>query len=155
MHWYARVIDRLAGGRAFSAIARRVAPRLDRFVYKVTGGRHLATPREIPTLLLTTVGRRSGLGRTVPLTFATVDGHRYLVGTSFGRGGQPAWVLNLLAEPRATAAYRGVTQEVLAVPVSPDEHARLWPAFDAATSAYREYRQWLDRPIHMFRLEDR
>src|SRR5204863_10042107 len=80
--WYADSIKRLGHRRWFAWVGSRVAPRLDRVLYPLTGGRITAigTP-VIPTLLLTTTGRKSGLPRTVPLLFLQ-DGDRMVVAGS-------------------------------------------------------------------------
>jgi F420H(2)-dependent quinone reductase len=53
----------------FPPIGKRIFPRLDRFVYRLTGGRMVsAGPVLFPTLLLTTTGHRSGTPRTTPPT---------------------------------------------------------------------------------------
>ena len=53
----------------------------------------------VTTLLLTTIGRKSGLQRTTPLIFAR-DGDNYLVVASMGGAPQhPQWYRNLVANP--------------------------------------------------------
>lgn len=150
---YARFVRRFSGERWFSWTAARIAPSLDRTVHRLTGGRYLATPSSIPTLLLTTIGRRSGEPRTVPLSFVVDEGVEHVVGTNFGQSHHPAWALNLLHTPRAEVSFRSASWAVEAVPVPGGRHHELWPLFDAIVPAYRAYRERVDRPIHMFRLE--
>src|SRR5262249_27011725 len=67
--------------------------------YLETGGKDGHIWEGVPTLLLTTTGRRSGEARTTPLIYGR-DGNRYLVVAS--RGGAPAhpkWYENLTANP--------------------------------------------------------
>ena len=53
----------------------------------------------VPTLLLTTTGRRTGEARTSALIFGR-DGDDYLVVASMGGAPRhPAWYLNLTADP--------------------------------------------------------
>jgi len=55
----------------------------------------------VPTLLLTTTGRRSGTPRTTPLIYAR-DGDDYLVVASMGGAPQhPNWYRNLQADSSA------------------------------------------------------
>jgi len=54
----------------------------------------------LPLLLLTTVGARTGLRRTVPVTYVA-EGERYVVAAG-ANGANPAWYHNLLAHPTVT-----------------------------------------------------
>ena len=153
MSVWSRFVRRWSGARWFAWSAARVAPGLDRLVYRLTKGRRLATPNDIPTLCLTTTGRRTGTAHTVPLSFVTHGGAEHVVGTNFGQTGKPAWALNLLARPEARVEYRGATWDVVATPIAADDRADLWPAFEATVPAYAAYRGRLDRAIHMFRLD--
>ena len=73
----------------------------------------------LPVLDLTTTGRKSGAPRTTHLISVPVGDTLALLGTNFGQGATPAWVLNLEAEPRASVTYKGRTLEVVARPASP------------------------------------
>ena len=71
-------------------------------VYRETEGKRGYLWRGAPILLLTTVGRRSGEPRTMPLIHRT-DGDRFVVVAS--KGGwkdNPLWYENLRADPDAT-----------------------------------------------------
>ena len=153
MSLWGRFVRRWSGTRWFAWSAARVGPNLDRVVYRLSRGRRLATPTDVPTLFLTTIGRRSGRPRTVPVSFVTVDGDDYVVGTNFGQSHQPAWALNLLEHPDASAEYRGSTWSVAAQRIPESDRTDLWPVFDALLPAYARYRARLQRPIHMFRLD--
>ena len=61
----------------------------------------------MPSLLLTTTGRKSGEPRTSALIFAR-DGDDYLVVASMGGAPQhPSWYLNLTANPDAEIQVKG------------------------------------------------
>lgn len=53
-----------------------------------------------PCLLLTTVGRRSGQKRPMPLIYGRAGDALIVIGSKGGSDTQPAWYWNLLAEPR-------------------------------------------------------
>ena len=68
--------------------------------------RHLVNLRRrglpyIPTLLLTTVGRRSGTLRDVALGYYVYEGNAILVASLGGAAHHPVWYLNLLDHPLA------------------------------------------------------
>jgi deazaflavin-dependent oxidoreductase (nitroreductase family) len=101
----------------------------------------------VPTLLLTTTGRRSGQPRTAPLIFGR-DGADFLVVAS--KGGAPAhpvWYLNLLADPRAEIQVRGEHLPVVARTAEGDERDRLWKIMTAAWPNYDVYRTRTERTI--------
>ncbi|MGH3392763.1 MAG: nitroreductase/quinone reductase family protein, partial [Actinomadura sp.] len=51
-------------------------------------------------LVLTTIGRKSGLERTTPVGwFPGKDGSRLIVASAAGAAGNPAWYYNIAAHP--------------------------------------------------------
>ena len=66
---------------------------------KVSKGRLGASFLGVPVLLLTSLGRKSGEPRTLPLYYMA-DGERVvLVASNAGTASDPAWLLNLRANP--------------------------------------------------------
>jgi F420H(2)-dependent quinone reductase len=71
-------------------ILRHVVTPLDRLVLRVTGGRRGLSPRAVPSLVLTTTGRRTGERRTTPVLYLR-DSERYVVvASNYGRRRHPA-----------------------------------------------------------------
>jgi deazaflavin-dependent oxidoreductase (nitroreductase family) len=151
MGWYGNAIKRLGHRRWFAALGSRVAPRVDRALYRLTGGKITATGKPvIPTMLLTTTGRTSGLDRTTPLLFVR-DGANFVVaGSNWGQPDDPNWAKNLMANPRALVQMGRRTIRVTARPAEGDERARLWRALDQAWPAYDTYRKRSGRDIRVF-----
>ncbi len=107
----------------------------------------------LPSLLLTTTGRRSGLPRTVPLLYVP-DGARYVViASNWGQQHHPAWSANLLAEPDATVSIHGHDVAVRARLADPAERDRLWPSITRTWPAYDTYVERSGRDIRVFLLE--
>lgn len=152
MSLYSRFVRRFGGQRWFAAAGSRVAPSLDRIVYRLSGGRRIATPSSVPTLFLTTTGRRSGEPRTAALSFVGGTEEPVVVGTNWGRVDHPSWTANLLADSLAQVEYDGDRWDVRAVLVPEDQREPLWEAFDAMYPAYASYRARVDRTPRMFRL---
>src|SRR5947207_796122 len=72
------IVQRLGHQRWFGALGRRYVP-LDRWLFRHTRGRWSVLSRsDLPSMLLTTTGRRSGEARTQPLLYAP-DGDGYVV----------------------------------------------------------------------------
>jgi deazaflavin-dependent oxidoreductase (nitroreductase family) len=111
-------------------IIKHVVSPLDRLVLRSCGGhiRPLST-LVVPTLLLTTVGRRSGRERTVPLVYLR-EGSDFLVANA-----RPAaerlnpWVLNLRHAGSGRVRVGRATWSVEAVELGESEIERWWPAF--------------------------
>jgi deazaflavin-dependent oxidoreductase (nitroreductase family) len=132
---------------------------LDRFLYARSGGRvslsHLGTRGEgaLPTLLLTTTGRRSGEPRSNPVLYLADGEHLVVVASNFGRGHHPAWSANLLAEPRASILLRGRRREVTARLADDAEKDALWPRLVEMYPGWEAYRHRTDRPFRAFFLK--
>jgi len=101
----------------------------------------------VPTLLLTTVGRRSGEPRTSALIFAR-DGDDYLVVASMGGAPvHPKWYLNLEANPAADIQVRDQRIAVTARAATPEEMPRLWGIVADVWPNYNVYQERTQRAI--------
>ena len=127
--------------KALNAVHRaliKVAPR--RFGDEALG---------MPVLELTTVGRRSGLPRSVMLTSPVRDGEAIVVVAS--RGGDdrhPDWLLNLRAQPRVEVALRGGPRRPMAARVADGaERERLWTEITTFHPRYAAYQRRTTREI--------
>lgn len=122
--------------------------------YLATGGEdgHEWKPG-VPTLLLTTRGRKSGLLRRTALIYGR-DGDAYVVVAS--RGGaptHPAWYLNLTADPQVRVQVGAEEFDARARTATPEERARLWPDMARIWPAYDDYQRRTDREIPVVILE--
>src|ERR1700755_3055843 len=119
-------------------------------VYKATDGRIGHRVLGVPTLLLRTVGRRSGETRTNSLVYAR-DGADYLVVASKGGADQPpAWLLNLEAKPEVEIQIGRDRQQgrCRVVDSSGPDFARLWKIVnDENGDRYTAYQKETSRPI--------
>ncbi len=109
----------------------------------------------VPTLLLTTTGRRTGTSRTTPLIYGR-DGDRYLVVAS--RGGaprHPQWYENLTVDPNVQVQVLGDRFAARARTASPEEKPALWRLMAGIWPAYDEYQARTRRDIPVVILERR
>ena len=107
----------------------------------------------VPTLILTTRGRRSGQLRRNALIYG-VDGDSYVIVAS--RGGHvnhPLWYLNLVADPAVQVQVGADRFDATARTVSDDEKARLWPMMAEIWPAYDDYQAKTDRAIPVIVLD--
>ncbi|MFR9775517.1 nitroreductase family deazaflavin-dependent oxidoreductase [Micromonospora sp. MS34] len=142
---------RLGHQKWFGATMRLLVPA-DRLVGRLTKGRVVAFGL-VPSLVITTTGRRSGKPRSNPLLYVP-DGDTYVViGSNWGQQHQPAWSLNLLAQPAAEIDVRGRRISVRADLISGDERERLFTRLVDEWPAYRTYVERAGgREIRVFRL---
>jgi deazaflavin-dependent oxidoreductase (nitroreductase family) len=115
-----------------------IASRIDPPLLRLTGGR-FATTSVLPTLLLSVRGRRSGELRTVPLVYFTDGEDVILVASSFGRASNPAWYLNLVANPDVELTAGGVTAPYRAREATGAERDRLFALARANYEGYGSY----------------
>jgi deazaflavin-dependent oxidoreductase (nitroreductase family) len=124
--------------------------RIHEQLYQRTDGRIGHRMIGVPTLLLRTTGRRSGVTRTNGLVYAR-DGDDYLVVASNGGADRPpAWLHNLLANPdveiQIAREHRQGTATVFE-PTDPD-YDRLWSLVNENNrDRYSAYQEQTDRPI--------
>ena len=131
----------------------RLAWWIHRWLLRLSGGRIAASNNDMPVLLLTTRGRRSGEERNVALQFLH-DGDSYVVIGSFaGEDRHPSWWLNLEAAPDANVMVRGRRQRIRAREALGEERDRLWQRVVEADPAYAEYEQRTARRIPVVILE--
>ena len=119
-------------------------------LYKATDGRVGHRLLGVPTLLLRTTGRRSGVTRTNGLVYAR-DGADYLVVASKGGADQPpAWLLNLEANPEVEVQIGRTRRKGGARVVEPSDpdYARLWKIVNENNGdRYTAYQEATSRPI--------
>jgi deazaflavin-dependent oxidoreductase (nitroreductase family) len=140
MGLYRRLILWLGHKRWFAAIGRRYASRVDRVLYRASGGRLTTLGRKtVPVLLLTTTGRRSGSARTTPVMYIR-DGAGYVVSSeNFGQERPAAWPLNLDADPLASVEVDGARFACRARRLGDEEAERYWPRLVEAWPAHASY----------------
>jgi deazaflavin-dependent oxidoreductase (nitroreductase family) len=101
----------------------------------------------VPTLVLTTTGRRSGQPRRNALIYGR-DGEEYLIVAS--RGGDdhdPLWYRNLAADPHVSVQVGADRFDATARTASAEEKRRWWPTMAAIWPAYDEYQAKTNRDI--------
>lgn len=100
-----------------------------------------------PTLLLTTLGRRSGTRRRTPLIYGRAGDSYVIVGSNGGSGSHPAWYLNLTAEPAVTVQVLADVFEATARTAGGAERDELWAMMVGVFPTYAQYRRGTAREI--------
>jgi deazaflavin-dependent oxidoreductase (nitroreductase family) len=115
--------------------------------YVESDGRKGHLWRGLPTLLLTTRGRKSGKQRRTALIYGK-DGDNYIVVAS--RGGHakhPAWYLNLVEDPVVEVQVGSDKFSAQAHTATAEEKVRLWPLMTAIFPTYNSYQAKTKRDI--------
>ena len=152
MNPYRTLVQALGRTRGFTWLAARVLPPLDaRFVGRRRSVTSLGTG--FPLCYLTTVGRRTGEPRTVPLLYVA-DGDRVvLFASNWGKPAHPAWALNLGAVPAVEVSIDGVSREMRGRRATADEEPGYWSQAQVMYPGYAGYRRRAGREIRVFVLE--
>jgi deazaflavin-dependent oxidoreductase (nitroreductase family) len=105
-------------------------------------------------LILTTIGRRSGIERTNPVGwFPGSDGSWLIVASANGAVDNPAWYYNLAANPdSARIEVDGHTIDVAAEQLHGTEREQAWQQITTAAPRFAQYEHKTDREIPVIRL---
>jgi F420H(2)-dependent quinone reductase len=123
--------------------------------YEGSGGASGTTMRDMPVIIVTTVGARSGKIRKVPLMRVEHDGEYAAVASMGGAPKNPVWYNNLVADPRVELRDGEVVQAMTAREVTGQEKAIWWERCVAAYPDYADYQAKTERSIPVFVLSPR
>lgn len=147
-----RVAVRFASTKPGSWTIRQLMPYDRKLLLRTRGRKTLLGPIGAPTLVLETIGRKSGQPRLSPLLYARDGEAVIVVGSNFGQEHHPAWTGNLIAHPEARVISGGVEVPVVAELLSGAEAEAGWRAMVDVAATYASYKRRTDREIRVFRL---
>jgi deazaflavin-dependent oxidoreductase (nitroreductase family) len=106
------------------------------------------------TLLLTTIGRKTGTPRTTPVAwFDGGEGRWMVVASANGAPKNPAWYYNLAAHPdQVQIEIKGRKIPVVAEQLEGAEREAAWKQIITTTPRFATYEQKTDRAIPVIRL---
>ena len=155
--WVALIFSRLMRTPfAQRFISPHFAP-LQQRLYRLTRGRFQISALLAPTIILHTVGAKSGLARETPLlTWPEPDGSFLVAGSNWGKPAHPAWTHNLIAHPDVDVVYRRGVVPMRAEQITDTaEREQVWPVLEAQFPTYRQYENTAGRQVRIFRLRAR
>ena len=129
-----------------------------RAVYSVTGGRfglRTATPDRWGMLRLRTVGRRSGKERTAILGYFEDGPDLVTMAMNGWADAEPAWWLNLQAQPDVTVDLPGGSRAVHGRAADKDERPRMWARWAVYNEKQDAYAALRSRQTQVVILEPR
>jgi deazaflavin-dependent oxidoreductase (nitroreductase family) len=106
-----------------------------------------------PALLITTIGRKTGLRRRTALIYGKDGDHYVIVASRRGHNQHPAWYLNLLAHPEIEVQVGADKFRALAQTAAPDRRSRLWSMMVSIWPSFHKYQNKTDRAIPIVVLE--
>lgn len=142
-----------------SDLPKWIADHLQRYLETDGADGHLwdsapvGGPGPIPTLLLTTTGRRSGKPIVMPLIYGEAGGNYVVVASKGGAPKHPGWYLNLAAHPDVEVQILAKRFRATARTASGAERAELWQQMAAIYPPYNDYQAKTDREIPVVVLE--
>ena len=101
----------------------------------------------VPTLLLTTIGRKSGEKRPTPLLYQPTGTGFIVVASRGGSDLHPAWYLNLLDEPRCQVQVGRFRYKAAARMLDSETRAHYWEWMVRFWPDYQNYQARTDREI--------
>ncbi|HEX3908842.1 MAG TPA: nitroreductase family deazaflavin-dependent oxidoreductase [Mycobacteriales bacterium] len=118
-----------------------------------SGGTEGTTLRDMPVIVLTNRGAKSGKLRKTPLMRVEHDGSYAVVASKGGAPQHPVWYYNLVADPHVELQDGPLKQDMTARLLSGDERAAWWDRAVAAYPDYADYQTKTDREIPVFVVE--
>ncbi|MDQ1555705.1 MAG: hypothetical protein QOI02_707 [Actinomycetota bacterium] len=139
----------------FRRVGPTIMPPLERGIRLLTSGKVQVSGLLVPSLVLHTIGARSGIERDSTLMYVP-EGDRMLVtGSNFARDHHPAWTANLRKNPNAAISLHGRRIPVLAIPIADAEREAVWAYIEDQWPGYRGYERASGRDLRIFRLTPR
>ncbi|MEU0839151.1 nitroreductase family deazaflavin-dependent oxidoreductase [Streptomyces sp. NPDC005962] len=118
-----------------------------------SGGTQGTTMRDMPVIVLTTRGAKSGKIRKTPLMRVEHEGRYAAVASLGGAPKHPVWYHNVLADPRVELRDGTELSDMKAREVTGEEKALWWRRAVEAFPNYAEYQEKTTRDIPVFVLE--
>jgi deazaflavin-dependent oxidoreductase (nitroreductase family) len=118
--------------------------------YEASGGTagNLLRNTDLPVVIVTTRGNKSGKIRKAPLMRVEYEGEYALIGSMGGLPTNPVWYYNLMADPEALEIQDGPEpREYVVHEASGDERKVWWERAVKAFPPYAEYQEKTDRTI--------
>ncbi|QAY74202.1 nitroreductase family deazaflavin-dependent oxidoreductase [Agromyces protaetiae] len=149
-----KTVAPLTRTRLFRRSAPVVLPLVERRLAAWSRGRVQLSALLVPSLVLHTIGAKSGEPRASELMY-TPDGlgRAIVAGTSFARDRHPAWTYNLLAHPDARIAVHGRGLAVRASLIEGEARETAWARIERQWPGYRAYERDSGRVVRLFLLQ--
>lgn len=145
------MLARAVGTQRWLMRSSRTVVWLDDRLHRLFRGRvTLVGVAGLPSLRLTTTGRKTGEARSVNLLYCPVEDGFVLTASNWGRPRDPGWAHNLRACPHATVNVRGEEIACDARELKGDEYDRMWRRLLEFWPGYEMERDEAGRDLPVF-----
>jgi deazaflavin-dependent oxidoreductase (nitroreductase family) len=117
--------------------------------YRADGG---ASMGDRPLVLLTTVGRKTGMPRTTPMMFVREAERIFVVASNAGAPKDPQWYRNLVKDPSVTVELPGEEFKARATPLDGADYDRTWAMIKERFPFFAEHDERAGRRIPVVEL---
>jgi deazaflavin-dependent oxidoreductase (nitroreductase family) len=131
-------------------MADRNTPIIEEF--RANEGRVGGMFADIPLLLLTTTGAKSGEQRINPVAYLRENDRVFVFASKGGAPNNPAWYHNLVANPKVTVEIGTDRFDATAAPVTGAERDDIYAKQAAAVPSFAEYEKKTTRVIPVIEL---
>lgn len=121
--------------------------------YLATDGEDGHIWRGVPTLLLTTTGRKSGEPRMLPLIYGKHGDDVVIIASKGGHADHPSWYVNLHANPAVEVQVAADKFSATAITITDERRQAMWNALAEIWPPYIEYQEKTDRQIPVVLLQ--
>ena len=121
--------------------------------YQETNGETGYIWNGVPTLLLTTKGRKSGEPRTIPIIFTPYGDSYVIIASKGGSPAHPKWYLNILADPQVKIQVKADKFDAVARTAGPGERETIWREAVKSWPNYDIYQSRTTREIPVVIIE--
>jgi deazaflavin-dependent oxidoreductase (nitroreductase family) len=148
------VVASFSRSRFFRRFGPTIMPTAERAWAKVNHGRTPLSGVLVPSLVLHSIGAKSGLERDSALMYCPEPGGSMLItGSNFARDAHPAWTANLATHPDVAVTVKGKRIDVRASRIPDDQLDETWNYIEKQWPGYRGYERSSGRTLRIFRLE--
>lgn len=108
---------------------------------------------DLPLIIITTTGAKSGKRRPIPLAYQILDDRLLLIASMGGSVRNPPWYHNLVKNPEATVELNGETYQAQAVVTQGQDHDDLFRRICENMPVFGEYQERTARQIPVVELK--
>jgi len=94
----------------------------------------------VPSLLLTTTGRKSGEKYLFPLFYGSTGGSYFVIASKGGAPEHPGWYRNILGDPKVGVQVGTKKMQAVARTATGEERERLWTQAVGFFQPYADYK---------------
>jgi F420H(2)-dependent quinone reductase len=137
----------LEGNLAMKNILIKWFMKINAFLIRISKGRIGGKLGTQTILILHTLGRKSGLPRSIPIAYFFYEGKYLIVESNWGKDNHADWYFNLQKQPQASIDVKGKTIKVKASFAEGEEYTRLWEYLTKKHPPYLDYQEMTKRKI--------